>query len=87
MVWMAKARYLYPPINPLDLISVITQHYLSTLVIAIRGRSPRITNELLAILTEFEESVQNRHEENRGDGYQYSENRRERPRPQLPANQ
>jgi len=57
MIWIAKAKYLSPPVDPLDLIGVIIQHYPAALGVAIRGRGPRTTNELLAVLTEFEESA------------------------------
>lgn len=57
MMWIAKAKYLSPPVDPFDLVGIIIQHYPSALGIAIRGRGPRTTNELLAVLTEFEEST------------------------------
>lgn len=57
MEWIAKAKYLTPPIDPFDIVGIIIQHYPSTLGMAIRGRCPKTTNELLAILTEFEEST------------------------------
>lgn len=56
MEWIAKIKYVTPPIDPFYIVGVIIQHYPSTLGMAIRGRYPTTTNELLAILTEFEES-------------------------------
>lgn len=56
MQWIASAKYLTPPIEPLDLVSTIIQHFPTSLSLAIRGHGPRTTNDLLAILTEFEES-------------------------------
>lgn len=56
MAWIAKAKYLSPPVNQLNLVGTIIQHYPPALGIAIRGRGPRTTNELLDILTEFDES-------------------------------
>lgn len=57
MQWIAGAKYLSPPIDPMDLVSTIIQHYPIPLSMALRGRGPRDTNELLAVLTEFEEST------------------------------
>lgn len=57
MQWIAGAKYLTPPIDPIDLVSTIIQHYPTSLSMALRGRGPRDTNELLAVLTEFEEST------------------------------
>jgi len=57
MQWIAGAKYLSPPIDPVDLVSTIIQHYPLPLSMALRGRGPRDTNELLAVLTEFEEST------------------------------
>lgn len=57
MSWIAKSKYLSPPLDQCDLVGVIIQHYPFTLGMAIRGRGPTTTNELLAILTEFEEST------------------------------
>lgn len=57
MSWIAKAKFLEPPIDQYDLVGIIIQHYPSTLGMAIRGRGPKTTNELLSILTEFEEST------------------------------
>lgn len=57
MGWIAKAKYLTPPVDQLDLVGIIIQHFPSTLGMAVRGRGPRSTNELLAVLTEFEEST------------------------------
>lgn len=57
MQWISSAKYLSPPIDQLDLVSTIIQHYPTPLGMAIRGRGPRTTNELLFILTEFEDSA------------------------------
>jgi len=57
MTWIAKAKYLNPPIDQFDLVGIIIQHYPSTLGMAIRGRGPQTTNALLAVLTEIEEST------------------------------
>lgn len=57
MTWIAKAKYLSPPIDQFDLVGIIIQHYPSTLGMAIRGRGPQTTNALLAVLTEIEEST------------------------------
>lgn len=57
MQWIAGAKYLSPPIDQSDLVSTIIQHYPIPLSMALRGRGPRDTNELLAVLTEFEEST------------------------------
>jgi len=57
MQWISGAKYLSPPIDPIDLVSTIIQHYPIPLSMALRGRGPRDTNELLAVLTEFEEST------------------------------
>jgi len=57
MKWIAGAKYLSPPIDQIDLVSTIIQHYPIPLSMALRGRGPRNTNELLAVLTEFEEST------------------------------
>lgn len=57
MQWIAGAKYLSTPIDPIDLVSTIIQHYPIPLSMALRGREPRDTNELLAVLTEFEEST------------------------------
>jgi len=68
MQWIAGAKYLSPPIDPIDLVSTIIQHYPTPLSMALRGRGPRNTNELLAVLTEFEESTsfcEPRREDNR----------------------
>lgn len=56
MKWIASAKYITPPIDQEDLVSVVIQHYPTPLSMALRGRGPRNTNELLAILTEFEEA-------------------------------
>lgn len=66
MQWIAGAKYLSPPIDPIDLVSTIIQHYPIPLSMALRGRGPRDTNELLSVLTEFEESTsfcEQRHDE------------------------
>jgi hypothetical protein len=68
MQWIASAKYVSPPIDQFDLVSTIIQHYPTPLGMALRGRGPRNTNELLAILTEFEESASfcdNRRDDNR----------------------
>jgi len=68
MQWIAGAKYLSPPIDPIDLVSTIIQHYPLPLSMALRGRGPRDTNELLAVLTEFEESTsfcEQHHDNNR----------------------
>lgn len=57
MKWIASAKYLQPPIDPLDLVSTIIQHYPTPMSMALRGRGPKNTNELLSVLTEFEESA------------------------------
>lgn len=57
MKWIAGAKYLNPPIEQSDLVSTIIQHYPTPLGMAIRGRGPRVTNELLSVLMEFEESA------------------------------
>lgn len=57
MQWISSAKYLSPPIDQTDLISTIIQHYPTPLGMAIRATRPRTTNELLSILTEFEEST------------------------------
>jgi len=67
MKWIAGAKYLSPPIEQADLVSTIIQHYPTPLGMAIRGRGPRDTNELLSVLKEFEESAsfcERRREEN-----------------------
>lgn len=68
MRWIASAKYLSPPIEQDDLVSTIIQHYPTPLGMAIRGRGPRNTNELLNVLTEFEESAS--FCETRSNGYQ-----------------
>lgn len=68
MKWIASAKYITPPIDQEDLVSVVIQHYPTPLSMALRGRGPRNTNELLAILTEFEEATsfcETRREDNR----------------------
>jgi len=40
--WIARAKYLSPPIYPIDLVSTIIQH--SPIPFSIRGRVPRDTN-------------------------------------------
>lgn len=57
MKWIAKAKFLYPPIEPYDLVGIIIQHYPSNLSLSIRGRNPKTTHELLTVLTELEEST------------------------------
>lgn len=52
MKWIACAKYITPSIELEDLVSTIIH-----LSMALRGRGPRNTNELLAILNEFEESA------------------------------
>lgn len=57
MSWIAKAKFLNPPVDQCDLVGIIIQHYPSTLGMAIRGRGPKTTYELLSVLNEFEEST------------------------------
>jgi len=57
IMWIAKAKYLDPPIHQLSLVSTIIQHYTSSLAIAVRGRGPKTTSELISVLTEFENTV------------------------------
>lgn len=57
IMWITKAKYLDPPIHQLSLVSTIIQHYPSTLAIAVRGRGPKTTGELISVLTEFENTV------------------------------
>lgn len=68
MRWIASAKYLSPPIEQDDLVSTIIQHYPTPLSMTIRGRGPRNTNELLNVLTKFEESAS--FCETRSNGYQ-----------------
>lgn len=75
MQWIAGAKYLSPPIDPVDLVSTIIQYYPLPLSMALQGRGPRDTNELLAVLTEFEESTS------------FSEQRRDNNCPRRPDNQ
>lgn len=56
MSCIAGVKYLSPPIDQEDMVSTIIQHFSTALGMAIRGRGPRTTNELLSVLTEFEES-------------------------------
>ena len=44
MQWISGAKYLSPPIDPIDLVSTIIQHYPIPLSMALRGRGPRDTN-------------------------------------------
>lgn len=53
-MWITKAKYLNPPIHQQSLVSTIIQHYPSPLAIAVRGRGPKTTSELITVLTEFE---------------------------------
>jgi len=57
IMWITKAKYLDPPIHQMSLVSTIIQHYPSSLAIAIRGRGPKTTSELISVLTEFENTV------------------------------
>jgi len=57
IMWITKAKYLDPPINQMSLVSTIIQNYPSSLAIAIRGRGPKTTSELISVLTEFENTV------------------------------
>lgn len=57
MKWIAGAKYISPPIEQSDLVSTTIKHYPTPLGMAIRGRGPRDTNELLSVLMEFEESA------------------------------
>lgn len=74
MQWIASAKYLTPPIDKDDLVSTIIRHYPTALGMALRGRGPRDTNELLCFLTEFEESA----------SFCESQRDNNRPRPQAP---
>lgn len=76
MQWIASSKYISPAIEQEDLVSIIIQHYPTPLGMALRGRGPRNTNDLLSILTEFEESTS------------FCETRREeyRPRPNQQQN-
>lgn len=56
MKWISKAKYLSPPIESYDLVGIITQHFPTNLKMAILGRNPKTTNELLTVLSEIEES-------------------------------
>jgi len=56
MKWIASAKYLSPPFHQSDLVSIIIQHFPTPISIALRDRGPRTTNELLSVLTEFEEA-------------------------------
>jgi len=55
MKCIASAKYLSPPFNQQDLVSIIIQHFPASISVALRGRSPNTTNKLLSILTEFDE--------------------------------
>lgn len=82
MKWIASAKYLSPPFDQRDLVSLIIQHFPTPLNIALRGRSPQSTNELLAILTEFEESSppvteNRRHDNRRNDNREYDNQRQD----------
>lgn len=57
MRWVTNAKYLVPPIEQHDLVSTIIQHYPTSLSMAIRGRGPQNTVDLLRILTKFEEGT------------------------------
>jgi hypothetical protein len=68
MQWIVGAKYLSPLINPIDLVSTIIQQNPIPLNNVLRGCGPRDTNELLSVLTEFEESTsfcEQRHDEHR----------------------
>jgi len=57
MQWISRTKYLSPPIEQVDLVSIIIQHYPTPLEVAIRGRGPQNTNDLISILADFDESV------------------------------
>lgn len=54
MKWIARAKYLDPPITD-DLVGTVIQHFNMPIAMAPQGRQPRTTNNLLAILMELEE--------------------------------
>ncbi|XP_050547815.1 rapA guanosine triphosphatase-activating protein 1-like [Daktulosphaira vitifoliae] len=56
MQWIAKARFLDPPISPSRLVKVICQHFNEHICTALKGRAPKTTSELLAVLSEFDNS-------------------------------
>lgn len=56
-MWITKAKYLDHPIQQLSLVSTIIPHYPLSLAIAIRRRVPKTTGELIAVLTEFENTT------------------------------
>lgn len=88
MKWIAGAKYLNPPIEQSDLVSTIIQHYPTSLGMAIRGRGPRDTNELLSVLMEFEESAsfcERRREDNQvRPPFQHQNNGNQQPRYNAP---
>jgi len=47
MQWIAGAKYLSPPIDPIDSVSTIIQHYPIPLSMAHRGRGPRSKNNIV----------------------------------------
>lgn len=81
MKWIASAKYLSPPFDQQDLVSIIIQHFPTPLNMALRGRNPITTNELLAVLTEFEESTPSndnyRSGNHRNDNHRRNDNRRD----------
>jgi len=88
MKWIAWAKYLNPPIEQSDLVSTIIQHYPTPLGMAIKGRGPRDTNELLSVLMEFEESASfcdRRREDNEvRPPFQHQNNGNQQPRYNAP---
>jgi len=57
MSWIASVKYLSPSFDQRDLVSIIIQHFPESISVALRGQGPNTTNELLSILTEFDESA------------------------------
>lgn len=74
MQWISGAKYINPPIDQVDLVSTIIQHYPTALGMAIRATRPPTINDLLSVLNEFEESTSfcevSRH--NFGNNQQYN---------------
>jgi hypothetical protein len=56
MQWIAKARFLDPPIPTVHLVNVICQHFNDSVCTALLGRGIRTTTELISILTSMENS-------------------------------
>lgn len=84
MQWIAKAKYLSPPIEQSQLVTAIIQHFPSNICTAILGRGPKTTSELLDILSEFENSPSfhqlrnpnTSYQSNNQSGPRYNENNR-----------